>query len=167
MHHDPFTQLGQLALMAVTGAFAGLARVLSLYTTTFDKRRLLANVFGGAVVAIISGGLYVFAFPEKGANILIIAAISSAAGALGFPWIMAIVRGKVEDRLGLQDPDEITGRLAKSKMLEDEPEIYSMTTQKMIDSGEFTSEEIQQLLKEARRRSKKLKKQDVKDESDC
>ncbi len=170
MHHDPFAQLGQLMLMAIPGAFAGLARVLCLYDITLDKLRILSNVIGGAVVAIMSGGLFVFFYPDQAPNMLVIAAISSAAGALGFPLIASFitqyVKGYVDAKVTVipQQVEEETRKQSHPRVADEDE--FSSTTQRLIDSNEFNAEDIAQMVEEARARRQKIKEQlGIQDES--
>jgi len=151
------------------GAFAGLARVLALYDVEITKRRVLANVVGGAVVAIICGGLYAFFFPDKTANVLPIAAIAAAAGAVGFPWITSFIRERVEKHVETLDKRinrqvNVDQRLDESHKSESDDSIG--TKKSLIDSQEFSEEEIKQMIEGARqRREKAAHELDITDES--
>ena len=156
MQHDPLGQLGQLLLMAATGAFAGLARVLSLYDVKLTPRLAVSNILGGAVVAIVAGGFYTSMFPDKEANTLIIAAVSAAAGGLGFPWVIAFLRKTFENRVDSVIPPH-QHRLKSAHQVVDETE-FSVTTEKMMDSGEFSDEEVAQMIEGARKRKEEAAK---------
>ncbi len=131
-----------LIQIAISGFFGALASVGQLLSSAkiLTTRRIFASLVAGITGGIVAGGLFGFSFPDYSQNHLLVACVGSAGGALGVHTIILYFM--------LKHAPEI---------LKNDSHPDSTTVKKLIESGEFTQEEIESLIAQARAKREKIK----------
>jgi siroheme synthase len=130
-----------LLSIGISGFFGGLASVGQLLSSAkiLTRRRIAASMVAGVTSGIVSGALFGIAAPEMSQNYLLVSGAGSIGGVLGVHALLFYFMSRYAPEILKSDgqPD-------------------SMTVEKMIDSGEFSEEEIRILIQQAREKRQRL-----------
>jgi 4-amino-4-deoxy-L-arabinose transferase-like glycosyltransferase len=136
-------ELGRIALLLIVGAFGGLARLFNT-DVPITTRNAIKHSIGGAVAALSGGAFALWMAPELNEKIILLVGLGVMAGFMGINAVSEVMTKRFHHQLQ-------THHLPPSKSADSD----SSEVRRMMDSGEFTEEEIHQLIEEARHRRAK------------
>jgi hypothetical protein len=146
MHeNDLILELGRIALLIVVGAFGGLARLFNT-DVPITMRNAVKHAIGGAVAATVGSAFALWLDPTLNEKITLLIGLAVMAGFLGINAVSEILSKRLHYYHDHQEP-------RNRRQLEPQPD--SVEIRKLIDSGEFTQEEIEKMVAEVKARRKK------------
>jgi purine-cytosine permease-like protein len=131
---------GVLSIM-LSAFFGGLASVGQLLSSAkiLTPRRIVASMIAGVSSGIVAGAIFGATLPELSENYLLVSGAGSVGGVFG-------VNAAVFFFMRRYAPE----------ILKNDDNIDSVTVKSLIDSGEFTKDEIDELINMARRKRAKV-----------
>jgi hypothetical protein len=163
MHHDPFHQIIQIFFAGFIGALSSLALVFKM-SGTLTTRLIIAFALKGIISGIAGFSLFVFIYPDRREDWVLVAGVSAVCGTIGIDFVLQYVRPYLEKMLGQHLPDGMAIEDCSGKDCPKEKEKVkirdlevSLDTKTLIDSGEFSQEEIARLMEEYRARKNAAK----------